>query len=258
MPITDIEVTQNLQFPSHLTPVQEVMDIHIPGIIDGIPNRNGFIWILSGSGGSGKTSLMLNFFKTKKKLYRGKFNNIFYICPMSSFLSVKDHPFAEHEKTYHELNAEVLENIFNRLSALKKKSSEDKEDKTPDYNCVIIDDMADALKDKTILRVLNTMLIKARHLNCAFIFTLQSYYYFPKILRKQITNITTFKPKNIEEWNSFTKELLNMKKDDALKLYDFIYDEPYAHLDVDTVSNLYYKNFNKLNFTYDKQIRQLK
>ena len=90
------------------------------------------------------------------------------------------------------------------------------------------------------------MIIKARHINCCFFFTLQSYYYFPKILRKQITYITLFKSKNIEEFYSIAKELLNMKQDDALKLYNYVYDAPYTHLDVDTVSNIYYKNFNKL------------
>ena len=79
-----------------------------------------------------------------------------------------------------------------------------------------------------------------------FLFTLQSYYYFPKILRKQITYITIFKPKNIEEFYSLSKELFNMNQDDALKIYDFVFSEPYTHLDVDTVTNTYYKMFNKL------------
>ena len=77
---------------------------------------------------------------------------------------------------------------------------------------------------------------------------MQSYYYFPKILRKQITYITIFRPKNIEEWYSLSKELFNMNQDDALKLYDYVYAAPYTHLDVDTVSNIYYKNFNLLQF----------
>jgi hypothetical protein len=92
------------------------------------------------------------------------------------------------------------------------------------------------------------MIIKARHISCAFIFTLQSYFYFPKQLRKQITNITIFKPKNYEEWETLSKELFNMNKEDALKLYDFAFDKPYTHLDVDTLTNTYYKNFNLLKF----------
>ena len=90
------------------------------------------------------------------------------------------------------------------------------------------------------------MIIKARHLRCGFIFTLQSYFYMPKILRKQITYITIFKPKNIEEWYTVSHELLNLKKDDALLVYDYIYNKDYNHLDIDTVHNLIYKNFNLL------------
>ena len=37
-----------------------------------------------------------------------------------------------------------------------------------------------------------------------------------------------------------------MKSDDALKLFNYVFDAPYNHLDVDTVTNKYYKNFNEL------------
>jgi len=240
MPIAEINLIPNEDLPKHLTPVKEVMNIRIPDVIDGVPNRNGFIWVLSGSGGSGKTSLMLNFFK-RKELYRNKFHNVYYICPMSSFLSVEKHPFDGHSKVYHELTVDLLEGIYKELCA-KKEADEDQE-----YSCVIIDDMASSLKENDIQKQLNKMLIKARHIGCAFIFTLQSYYYYPKILRKQITNITIFKPKNVEEWNSIAKEILNMNKEDALVLYNYVYDAPYTHLDIDTVDNKYYKNFHLLD-----------
>ena len=79
-----------------------------------------------------------------------------------------------------------------------------------------------------------------------FILTLQSYYYFPKILRKQITYITFFKPKNVAEFDSIAHELLNLNKEDGLKLYNYIYDASNNHLDLDTVENKVYKNFNEL------------
>ena len=60
----EIQEIQNTNFPK-LKPVKEIMNIKIPNITDeNIPHRNGFIWVLTGSGGSGKTSLMLNFFKS--------------------------------------------------------------------------------------------------------------------------------------------------------------------------------------------------
>ena len=113
---------------------------------------------------------------------------------MSSFLSVEKHPLADHEKVYHELTVEVLEDIYNQLIAIKETEDE------PEYSCAFIDDMASSLKDNDIQKQLNKMLIKARHIQCVFIFTLQSYYYFPLMLRKQITNLILFKTKNKKEY----------------------------------------------------------
>ena len=239
MPIKEIVEYENTTFPK-IEPVKERMDINIPYIkTQNIPQRNGSIYVLTGSGGSGKTSLLLNMIKSKQ-IYRKKFHNRYYICPSVSFLSVEKHPFKDHDNVYHELNYSILEDIYNELIEIKEK------EKKPKYSLIIIDDMADSMKDASILKILNRMIIKARHVNCCFFFTLQSYYYFPKILRKQITYITIFKPKNIEEFYSLSKELFNLNQDDALKLYDYVFDAAYAHLDVDTVSNIYYKNFNKL------------
>lgn len=246
MAIKEILEEPNEEFPT-ITPVKEHMDINIPDIITSVPHYNGFIWVLDGSGGSGKTSLSLNFFK-KIELYRMKFDNIYYICPDSSFLSVKNHPFESHDKVYHELNGGILETIYNELTAMKEESIKDPEEHPLRYNCVFIDDMADALKDLDIQKALHKILIKTRHLCTAFIFTLQAFKYFPKMSRKQITNITIFKPKNYEEWDDFNKEMMGFKSDDAKTIYDFIFDEKYNHLDIDMKTGKYYKNFNMLEF----------
>jgi hypothetical protein len=252
MPIENIVMIPNRDLPK-FKPVKESMEIFIPNIIEHIPRRNGFIWAINGSGGSGKTSMMLNFFRTN--LYRKKFSNIFYFCPQVSFMSVQKHPFENHPTLYHELNVENLTELYKTLKSIKEgddeheDEDEDEDKKKIEYNLVIIDDFADTYKsDKAIQKILSTMMIKARHLNTAFIFTLQSYHYFPKILRKQLTNITIFKPKNIEEWNSIADELLNMKKNDAKKVYDYVFDAPYQHLDIDTTDGKIYKNFNLLKF----------
>lgn len=159
---------------------------------------------------------------------------------MSSFLSVEKHPLENHDKVYHELTVDILEEIYNQLIAIKENEEE------PEYSCLFIDDMASSLKDNDIQKQLNKMLIKARHIQCAFIFTLQSYYYFPMMLRKQITNLILFKTKNKKEFEVVSGELLNLNKDDALRLYNYVFDAPYNHLDIDTTNNKLYKNFNEL------------
>jgi len=247
MTIITINEIQNKNMPKFQV-IKENQDIYVPNIdAANISKRNGMVYILTGSGGSGKTNLLLNLFKNRH-CYRNKFHNIFYFCPEASFLSVTKHPFEKHDKVYHNMTVDILYSIYEQLCDLK--SGKDKTDSDSDdeveYNCIIIDDFADCLKNKDIERVFNMMLIKARHLRCAFIFTLQSYYYFPKILRKQLTYITIFKPKNIEEWFSISNELLNLNKDDGLKLYNYVFDANYNHLDLDTVENLIYKNYNIL------------
>ena len=208
-----------------MAPIKEKQDIYIPNIKDNnISRRNGMIYAITGSGGSGKSSLMLNMFKNKNE-YRNKIHNIYYICPMSSYLSVLKHPFEKHDKVFHDLTPNILNDIYNELLAKKeryeelieKKKNKNKKKKIKDdietdtdddeepeieYSCVIIDDMASTLKDKNISRELNKMIIKARHICCSFIICLQSFYYLEKLLRKQLTYITIFKSKNIEEWNS--------------------------------------------------------
>ena len=163
-------------------------------------------------------------------------------------MSVQNHPFEKHDKIYHELTRDNLEELYDELKD-RKEEYDDDGDEEMEYNCVIIDDFASSLKEKDIQKLLNTMLIKARHLNTCFIFTLQSYMYFPKILRKQTTYATIFKPKNREEWNTINQELLQMKDEDARKIYDYVFGQEYSHFDIDTIENKLYRNFNPLVIT---------
>jgi len=246
MPILEIkeEVNRDIKVTK---PIKEKMDKYVKDIPDGISRRNGMIYLLVGSGGSGKTSLLLNQFRRGGSYHR-KFHNLYLFTPSISFMSVKDHPFEKHDKIYHELTRDNLEELLSELKD-RKEEYDDDDDEEMEYNCVIIDDFASSLKEKDVQKLLNTMLIKARHLNTCFIFTLQSYMYFPKMLRKQTTYATIFKPKNREEWNTVNQELLQMKEEDAKKIYDYVFGQEYSHLDIDTIENKMYRNFNPLIIT---------
>jgi thymidine kinase len=239
MPLEIHEVT-NDNIPK-TKPVKETMDTYVPDIVEGVSRRNGSISLYIGSGGSGKTSHLLGQMKT---VYKKKFHHIYYFCPSASFLSVEKHPFEKHDKVFHELTIDALDSLREELTKIKE---EQEEDYMPEYSLVIIDDMANHLKEKTIVAKLNSMLIKARHLNCSFLFSVQSYLYFAKIFRKQLTWVSIFSGvRNKEEWNTITKELLKMSEQDAKQLYDYVFDKPYEHMDIDLFENKFYKNGNYL------------
>jgi hypothetical protein len=115
-----------------------------------------------------------------------------------------------------------------------------------EHSVIIIDDFASDLKDKHLIRVLKKMLTKSRHILCSFIFTLQAYNMLPLVLRKQISNVILFKPKNRVELESVRKELIGMNEQKTIELLDYVFDSPYNHLDIDTASGQMRKNFNLL------------
>ena len=244
MEITEIKNKYN----TDLTPIKEVMDIHIPNIKnENIPHENGFVWLLVGAGGSGKTSLGLNMFKSKN-YFKKKFHHIHYFINEASFEDIKDNPLQDLETIYHEFTVETIQSFYNSVKGLKEVNTRENEEQ--EYNLCIIDDFAGSLKEKDIQNALNKIIPKCRHLNTAFMFILQSYFYFPKILRKQLTYITIFKPQNVEEWESIAKEVLPMKRERQLILYNYVFDKQYNHLDINKKKNKIYKNFNLLELDY--------
>jgi hypothetical protein len=224
--------------------LKEIMEIHVPNIDKNLPSKNGSIYAIIGAPGSGKSNLLFSTLFKNLNYYRSKFDNLYLITPESSFLSLQKHPFKDHNKVFHELDKATLEVIFEEILEYKKQALED--DRPIEHSCLIIDDFADGLKDKDIIMSLKKLLIKSRHINCFFIFTLQAYNLFPLVLRKLITNITLFKPKNNVETESIRAELLHMGRDEFQELTNFIYDEPYNHLDYDTNTMELRKNFNLL------------
>jgi len=114
MTISNIREVNN-PTPSVFKPMKERQDIYIPSIVNqNISRRNGMVYLLTGSGGSGKSNLLLNMIKSKE-CYRNRFHNIYYFCPESSMASLDSHPFKSHDKCFHELTVSKLEEIYQEL-----------------------------------------------------------------------------------------------------------------------------------------------
>ena len=103
-------------------------------------------------------------------------------------------------------------------------------------------------KQKNITNQLSKMMIKARHLHLFWIISVQSYSYIPKILRRQMTYFSVFYCKK-NEFQLICEELINYNKEQAITIFKYCFDKPYAHMDIDLYSNKIYKNFNELIIT---------
>ena len=118
MPIQDIVEVPN-PTETKFSAIREKQDIFVPDITnENISRRNGLVYLLCGSGGSGKTNLLLNLFRSKN-CYRGKFHNLYYFCPEASMSSLDKHPFETHPRVYHELDVPTLEGIYQELVSYK-------------------------------------------------------------------------------------------------------------------------------------------
>ena len=83
------------------------------------------------------------------------------------------------------------------------------------------------------------------------IICVQALKYLPLQIRRQLTNLTIFKPKSKNEWEVICKELLMIKKAHWEQLHDYIFDKPYTHLDIDTKNGEICKNWNKLELKFN-------
>jgi hypothetical protein len=226
------------------TPVKEAMDVWLPNVNRNIPCRNGFVYAMVGSGGCGKSSTLLNMLKSSE-YYRNKFENIYLFVPLTSFLSVEKHPLADHEKVYHELDCGVLEEIEEDLLRIKTECLDLGTEL--EHTLIILDDTAPYLKEKPIQKTLSKLITKTRHLGASWIFTLQALKYMPAQIRRQLTNISIWKPKSHNEWGNIAEEYFGIEKDKRQAIYDYCFTEPYQHLDIDLSSGRLYKNFNQLD-----------
>ncbi|KAJ1617966.1 hypothetical protein T492DRAFT_849684 [Pavlovales sp. CCMP2436] len=105
---------------------------------------------------SGKTSLSTALLtQTAPKVYNGVFDHVFLFVPATSFASMSDSPFRNHDKVSHELDKATLEAVIVKLEAASKKK---------ENSLIIIDDFMASLKENTLKSALEKLISNRRHL----------------------------------------------------------------------------------------------
>ena len=206
--------------------------------------NKSFFYLICGSPGSGKSTLMFSLLTTKgkDKIYYKVFKNILYVCPKNSRASVKDNPLEELEpdSQFDNLSMEVQNKIIDN-----KKMYDEHKDKN--YNqLLIIDDCSAFLKDINNVKMLNELSMNRRHLNLSIICLVQYLRLVPFSVRCQISCAIIFKPANNEDLDIIRKEFINMNKKDFMLLSDYVFKEKHDNLFINKENNSLYKNLQKI------------
>ena len=215
--------------------------------------KSGFMLIINGPSGSGKTNMLVNLLnKNKCKLtkkrqsFKGCFHNI-YICSPS--LHTLDNPvFNDLDTKYDTFDEDFIDMYLDTMETQKDEQDDDDE---PILNLLILDDVADDIKDKTVFKKFTKLINTRRHCNTSIIILSQNIIQLPPIIRKNISHLITFQLKQISEEEhiySMTKQPKSLMRG----FFDSIFDAPFNFLYIDltlkTGKIQFYKNWNKIAF----------
>jgi len=202
--------------------------------------------IIGGKMGSGKTSTTTSLLRD---VFNQCFHNIFIIIPENSLHSIpeKDNMFLpkenESKKIYHEYNEEVLQEILDQLH----------DEAADNYSSLlIIDDMGSKFKqDKRAENVLNTIIIRMRHLRCSIILLTQNIYQNPKKWREIATNLIAFNLGKSQMQKIFD-EFFDYKKDEFDQIMK-LYKNPWDYLLLNLKHKRLFFDFNEILFEEEKK-----
>jgi|TARA_R110000824_G_scaffold290083_1_gene478589 hypothetical protein len=240
-------------------PIKEIKNsniaIKVPGmecddiISSKIPepfNNKSFVYLVVGSKGSGKTSLMTSLVTGNKKpfkCYRGAFDEVILNMPSSSRKSIKGNPFKSlpDESCYDDFDMKLLTDIYERA---EERSEND------EFTLAIIDDASSRLKtNKQMIDTLTQLVHRHRHLRLSLIILVQDLVSVPLSIRKNADAIIYFRPTNEKSNVVFKDEFLGaFSKDQTNELMNYVFKKKgdYLMVKVSEIPFQYYKNTNRL------------
>ena len=193
--------------------------------------------VIVGKMGSGKTSLITNF---TKKVFRKCFHNIYVFIPHNSRASIDNDIYGKNlpdENLFDSLTAEDLLDVYERI---QESSSEG------EFSMLIIDDFQAQLKDPAIIKILQKIITKMRHLRTTIFLLQQNFQALVKPLRELITNLITFNVGK-SQLNKIFDEVITMDKSKYQDLIDLAFTEKndWICVNVNGSRNIY-KQFDKI------------
>lgn len=174
---------------------------------------SGFKFIvITGSSGSGKTSLLVSML-LDKNILKKTYNNVIVVIPESSRRSMKKDPFRDLDPSKVFDTLEEIKKIYEMVSFYSSEG---------ETSLIIIDDQQSYLKDNSISTILNHIIANRRHLKTTVICLLQTYNLLPLKSRKLINTLITFRPSK-KEWKSISEEAIEFNEDISNKIFKLVF-----------------------------------
>jgi DNA replication protein DnaC len=200
--------------------------------------------VIVGKMGQGKTSLLTNLVKN---VFNKCFENIYLIMPENSRTSIENDIFTKHlpaDQLHDTLTEEGLTEIYERL----QESSKEKEN-----SLLIIDDFQAQLKETQIIKVLQKIVTKMRHLRTTIFLLQQNFQALQKPLSELVSNLIIFNVGKSQLEKIFN-EIVQMDKEKYEKLIKIAFVEPHDWILINFHrSKKIYRMFDEIVFDNDEQ-----
>lgn len=173
--------------------------------------------IICGRMGQGKTSLMTNLVKN---VFKKCFHHIYVIMPYNSRESIENDIFGKYvpdEQLYDTLDEDVLHTIYEELQDHSKEK---------EYSLLIIDDFQAQLKDPEIVKTLQKIITKMRHLRTTVFLLQQNFQALVKPLRELTTNLILFNLGKSQLSKIFA-EIIQMDKEKYEQIIETCFKDPH-------------------------------
>ena len=204
-------------------------------IEDPLP-KTPFFMAICGSAGSGKTSMLVNLLNSPQA-YKKCFHAVHCIIPSHSVVSLKHNIFKNHNRMHDELDFPTLDRNLETVMA-------DAEEKL--NSLLVLDDVTASLKNIDVQQLLKKIIFNRRHYRLSIIILVQSYNAMPLAIRKTISHLVCYKPRNKKELAAVWEELVSLPRETGEALSRFVFDKPYAFLFAVTETGALHKNFDAI------------
>jgi hypothetical protein len=209
--------------------------------ITSLMNKSNFTLFL-GRAGSGKTSLMTSFLKTKDLFHRVYFQ-IFLFMPSTSRSSMKDGFFDKalpEEQIFDNVDFEDLQEVYYNCEANKEDEKN---------SLIIFDDVQKYLKQNDIQKLLLHIINNRRHLRTSIWICAQNYLTIPKMIRSGLTSLFIFKCSKKEMETIHEEQIELLDKNDFLDVVkNHCFKEPHDFFYLNRETNRLFCNWNEIIF----------